>query len=346
MVVPDRYHRQRLVDGIGDRGQLAFDNSTVAIVGVGALGCMSASLLARAGIGHLILIDRDIVESTNLQRQILFTEDDTRAQLPKAVAAASHLAVVNSEITITTHVEDVTPLNIERLLDEADVIVDGLDNFETRYLINDYAVKSNTPYMFAGAIASYGNVMTIIPDVTPCLRCIFPEPPQVGGHETCDTAGILSPTIGIAAACQTMDVLKFLSGNQDKISRTLLTFDLWNTESNRLALGDKSEECNCCARRNFEFLHRSHAEPLVLCGQLAVQLPSLPQFNLDDIAIKLQEHGAFTQTENMIKGVFHQERGENNEPIRMLCFHDGRTIIHGTNDVGRAKAIFQRYVGN
>lgn len=346
MVVSDRYHRQRLVSGIGDNGQDAIAQSTVVIIGIGALGCMSASMLARAGVGHLVLIDRDIVEQTNLQRQLLFTEDDARIQQPKAIAAKEYLSKVNGEITITAHVEDVTPHNIDRLFQNADVIVDGLDNFETRYLVNDYAVKTNTPYMFAGAIASQGNVMTIIPNETPCLRCIFPDPPSSREQETCDSIGILSPAIGIATSCQTMDVLKYLSGNRDAISPTLLTFDLWNTESNRLALGERNPECICCGKREFEFLQQNPIEPMVLCGQLAVQLPSLESFNIDAVALALQEHGTFTQTKSMISGTFNEERGENDSPIRMLCFFDGRTIIHGTNDVGRAKAIFQRYVGN
>ena len=173
MVVSDRYHRQRLVSGIGDNGQVAITQSTIVIVGVGALGCMSASMLARAGVGHVILIDRDIVETTNLQRQILFTEEDARVQRPKAIAAAKHLAIVNSDITITAHVEDVTPHNIDRLLQNVDVIVDGLDNFETRYLLNDYAVQTNTPYMFAGAIAGHGNVMTIIQMKPPVCNAFF-----------------------------------------------------------------------------------------------------------------------------------------------------------------------------
>ena len=346
MVVSDRYHRQRLVSGIGDNGQVAIAQSTIAIVGVGALGCMSASMLARAGVGHVILIDRDIVETTNLQRQILFTEEDARVQRPKAIAAAKHLANVNSDITITAHVEDVTPHNIDRLLQNVDVIVDGLDNFETRYLLNDYAVQTNTPYMFAGAIAGHGNVMAVIPNETPCLRCIFPDPPPSAEQETCDSAGILAPAIGIATSCQTMDVLKFLTGNKDKISCTLLTYDLWNTESNRLALGKPNPECKCCGENEFEYLQKNPIEPMVLCGQLAVQLPSIEQFDINAVTATLQEHGSFTQTASLVKGELNEERSENGSPIKMLCFHDGRTIIHGTNDVGRAKAIFQRYVGN
>jgi adenylyltransferase/sulfurtransferase len=346
MVLFDRYHRQRLVDGIGDSGQQSISESNVTVVGVGALGCLSASMLARAGVGNLHLIDRDIVETTNLQRQLLFTEEDALLQQPKAVAAAQHLRNMNSEIQIQSHVEDVTSRNIERLLCNTDVIVDGLDNFHTRYLLNDFAIKNNIPYMFAGVIASQGNVMTVIPNVTPCLRCLFPDPPPIGLQETCDTAGVLSPAIGIAASCQSMDVLKFITGNKDKISPTLLRFDLWNTESNRLELGHPQSQCACCAAHNYEFLEQEVVEPMALCGQLAVQLPSIDGFNLSTIAPKLEEHGDFSSSETMIRGTFSEERGENDVPITILCFHDGRTIIHGTDDIKRAKAIFERYVGN
>ena len=346
MVFSDRYHRQRLVDGIGDQGQLAISNATIAIVGVGALGCMSASMLARAGVGHLVLIDRDIVESTNLQRQVLFTEEDASTQQPKASAAAAHLAKVNSEIKITAHVEDLTSRNIHHLLEDVDVIVDGLDNFNTRYLLNDFAVKTNTPFMFAGVIASQGNVMTIIPGSTPCLRCLFPEPPPSGEQDTCDTAGVLAPAIGIAASCQCMDVIKFITGNQEKISKTLLTFDLWNSESNRLGLGEPVENCTCCKELQFEFLTATTIEPTVLCGRLAVSLPCIENFDLQLTATKLKEHGTFECSETMIRGEFNEEESADGSAIKFLCFHNGRAIIHGTDDIKRAKAIFERYVGN
>ena len=346
MAISDRYHRQRLVDGVGDDGQLAISNATVAIVGIGALGCMSASMLARAGIGHLILIDRDIVETTNLQRQVLFTESDAHAQQPKAVAAKEHLSEVNSEIKITACVEDLNSKNILRLLDGVDVIVDGLDNFNDRYLLNDYAIQTETPFMFAGVVAGVGNVMTIIPNSTPCLRCLFHEPPEGGVQETCDTVGVLSPAIGIAASCQCMDVLKFLTGNQDKISRTLLTCDLWNSQSNRIDVGNPLDDCCCCQQFDFKFLQSSVVEPVALCGRLAVLLPSRGDFDLEIAQRKLREHGSFVKTETMVRGEFNEERASDGSAIKMLCFHDGRSIIHGTDDILRAKAIFERYIGN
>lgn len=346
MVVSDRYHRQRLVEGIGDDGQNAISKANIVVVGVGALGCLSSSMLARAGVGTITLVDRDIVETTNLQRQLLFTEEDALSQQPKAIAAANHLSTINSTINIVPHVEDLNSRNIGRIIGEADVIVDGLDNFITRYLLNDFAIKTNVPYLFAGVIAGQGNVMSVIPQKTPCLRCLFPEPPPSSSQDTCDTAGVLSPAIGIAASCQTMDALKFITGNQNKISPTLLTFDLWNSDSNRLEFGERNQQCSCCGQHIYEFLDGDIAEPLVLCGRIAVQLPSLANFDLSNAAKKLQEHGLFECSNTMIRGTFQEERGENNTPITMLCFHDGRAIIHGTDDIRRAKAIFERYVGN
>jgi len=353
MAISDRYHRQRLVDGIGDSGQELLGNSKVAIVGVGALGCMSASLIARAGIGSITLIDRDIVEISNLQRQILFDEDDALTHQPKSIAAAKHLGAVNSEIEIISHVEDLTARNIERLLEGAMVIVDGLDNFLTRYLLNDYAVKTSTPYMFAGVIAGQGNTMTILPEnssdsrtQTPCLRCIFPDPPPVGSQETCDTAGVLGPAIGIAASCQAMDTIKYLSGNVDKIARSILTFDLWDTQSTRLSLGEPILDCQCCGKQQFEFLNDTitpQATPL--CGKNAVQIPSSGTFDLAHIAIRLADHGSFISSEVVIRGALNEEQSTDGKPIELFCFHDGRIIVHGTDDVGRAKAICARYVG-
>ena len=310
MSINDRYHRQRIVDGIGERGQEAIENSSVAIVGVGALGCMSASLLARAGVGNIELIDRDIVEGTNLQRQILFDEEDATSHTPKAVAAASHLTAINSSIKITPHVEDLTALNVDRLLENADVIVDGLDNFQTRYVLNDFAVQTQKPYMFAGVISTEGNVMTILPKdrLTPCLRCLFPDPPPVGSQETCDTAGVLGPAIGIAASCQVVDVLKYVTGNTNKISRTLLTFDLWDSESNRLSLGDPLPNCPCCGDANFEFLDKSRStDAIALCGKNAVQIRGTSNFNLANIANKLAEHGTFVSTEVLVHGTLREE---------------------------------------
>jgi molybdopterin/thiamine biosynthesis adenylyltransferase len=347
MTVSDRYHRQRLVANIGDEGQNAICKSHVAIVGVGALGCMSADMLARAGVGTITLIDRDIVERTNLHRQVLFTEEDAQTHQPKATAAAERLKAINSETQINAHVEDLTPKNIDRLLKGAEIIIDGLDNFNTRYILNDYAVKNNIPFLFAGVIAASGNVMTIIPNVTPCLRCLFPEPPAAGSQETCDTAGVIAPAIGIAASCQCSDAIKILSNNLEMVSSTLLVFDLWNTQSSRLETGNPCDSCECCAKQNFEFLQPSSApEAAALCGQNAVQIPSNGVIDLSHLSDRLKSHGSFHRSGPVLRGALHEELSHEGNSIVLLCFEDGRVIVHGTNDVGRAKAIFARFIGN
>ncbi len=347
MAIQDRYHRQRLVEGFGDAGQRALSETTIAIVGMGALGCLSASMLARAGVGELILIDRDIVELTNVQRQLLYTEADALESMPKALAAKIHLESINSEIKMTAHVVDLTYQNAERLLEPADIIVDGLDHFDTRYLLNDVAVKHKKPYLFAGVIASQGNVMSIVPDKpTPCLRCIFPEPPPNGSQDTCDSAGVLAPAIGIAASCQTMDALKCATGNIEQISNTLLTFDLWSVNSTRLDVGNPNESCPCCGRQEFEFLHQSHdVEPTTMCGQHTVQIPQQEGFDINSAFTRLSEHGSFSQHMSIVRGELREELDGNGEPIKLTCFEDGRVLVHGTDDIGRAKSICTRYIG-
>ncbi len=347
MAIQDRYHRQRLVEGFGDAGQHALSETTIAIVGLGALGCLTASMLARAGVGSLILIDRDIVELTNLQRQLLYTEEDAAKHLPKALAAKLHLEQFNSDINVTAEVVDLTCVNAERLLAPADIIVDGLDHFTTRYILNDVAVKQQKPYLFAGVIAGQGNVMSIVPEKpTPCLRCVFPEPPPSGAQDTCDTAGVLTPAIGIAASCQTMDALKCATGHLEKITNTLLTFDLWNVQSNRLDIGLPNDECPCCSKHHYEFLDQLHdVAPTTMCGQLTVQLPCQETFDIKSAFKRLSEHGSFTHHMTVVRGELKEELGDNGDPITLTCFEDGRVLVYGTDDIGRAKSICMRFIG-
>ncbi len=347
MAIPDRYHRQRLVEGFGDAGQSALSETTIAIVGLGALGCLTASMLARAGIGSLILIDRDIVELTNLQRQLLYTEEDAAKHLPKALAAKLHLEKINSEINVTAQVVDLTHVNAELLLESADIIIDGLDHFTTRYILNDVAVKYKKPFLFAGVIAGQGNVMSIVPSKpTPCLRCVFPEPPPNGSQDTCDTTGVLAPAIGIAASCQTMDALKYATGHLEQITNTLLTFDLWNVQSNRLDIGLPNIDCQCCSKHNYEFLNQTNdLRPITMCGQLAVQIPSQSDFDIESAYARLSEHGSFTHHTSVVRGKLKEELGDNGESITLTCFEDGRVLVHGTDDIGRAKSICTRFIG-
>ncbi len=347
MAIQDRYHRQRLVEGFGDAGQHALSETTIAIVGLGALGCITASMLARAGVGSLILIDRDLVELTNLQRQLLYTEEDAEKHLPKALAAKRHIESINSDINVTAEVVDLTVVNAERLVEPADIIVDGLDHFTTRYLLNDVAVKHNKPFLFAGVIAGQGNVMSIVPEKpTPCLRCVFPEPPPNGSQDTCDTAGVLAPAIGIAASCQTMDALKIATGHLEHITNTLLTFDLWNVQSNRLDIGLPNGDCPCCGLRHFEFLNQTYnVEPTTMCGGLTVQLPCQEAFDIDSAFSRLSKHGSFTHHMTVVRGELKEEIGDHGEPIALTCFEDGRVLVHGTDDIGRAKSICTRFIG-
>lgn len=349
MVIHDRYHRQRIVEGFGDDGQLAIKQATVAIVGLGALGCLSASMLARAGIGNLILIDRDVVEKTNLQRQLLFTEEDASLNLPKAVAAKQALCQINSEINICCHIEDLNTANAERILDGSTILVDGLDNFQAKYLLNDYAIKHKIPYMFAGVIAGHGNVMTVLPEPkpSPCLRCMFSIESLSTAQNTCEASGVLSPAVGIAASCQAMDVLKYATGNRNKISNTLLTFDLWNSISKRIPYGKPITDCPCCSEQKFEFLNCPDTEqPIALCGQDTVQIPPSSKLNLSDVEHKLNEYGTCFRCDFLVRSTLNEEIGEQGNPIELLCFKNGRILVHGTQDIGRAKAIYARYVEN
>ncbi|MDP6601428.1 MAG: ThiF family adenylyltransferase [Phycisphaerales bacterium] len=356
----DRYHRQRLVESLGDAGQESLAESRVTIVGTGALGCGVADLLARAGVGSLTLIDRDIVEETNLQRQVLFDEDDAVQHRPKAAAAAARLEEINSHIAITHHVEDLTPRNAEQLLMGTDLIVDGLDNFETRYLLNDISVAHGIPFLFGGVVAAQGNTMTILPShnqvreawdtrvrwtseqSTPCLRCLFPQPPPPGTHDTCDTAGVLGPAVAIVCACQAMDAIKLLAGHIKSVRRALLVFDMWRSESNRMGTSSPDEACPCCGTGNFEFLDDATvAQPTALCGQDAVQIPASGNVALDlpRLKDKLTPHGHFEDNAYLVRGMLEQEQ------LELLCFRDGRVVVHGTSDINRARAIHARYVG-
>ncbi len=348
------------MESFGNAGQESLAKSHAAIVGTGALGCGVADLLARAGVGALTLIDRDIVEETNLQRQVLFDEDDAERHRPKAAAAADRLEEINSHIAVTHHVEDLTPRNAERLLAGTDLIVDGLDNFETRYLLNDISVAHGIPFLFGGVVAAQGNAMTILPShrkvrkawdtrvqwtseqSTPCLRCLFPQPPPPGTHDTCDTAGVLGPAVAVVTACQAMDAIKLLSGNVDAVSRALLVFDMWCSESNRMNTSTPDEECPCCGFGKFEYLDDAAiAQPTALCGQDAVQIPASNDVDLDlpGLKKKLMPHGQFEDNAYLVRGMLEQEQ------LELLCFRDGRVVVHGTSDINRARAIHARYVG-
>ncbi|MCC6676335.1 MAG: ThiF family adenylyltransferase [Phycisphaerales bacterium] len=355
-----RYHRQMLLAGIGEAGQRALLASRVVIIGCGALGCASADLLARAGVGELTLIDRDVVELTNLQRQTLYCEADAAEGAPKAEAAARRLADVNSAIRIRPVIADVTHRNVERLVGLGGgsgaggpvVLVDGTDNFHTRYLLNDAAVKHGAPYIYGGAVGTTGMVMPVLPGRGPCLRCIFDEPPAAGTTPTCDTAGVLGPVVAMVAAAQAAEAIRVLVAGPASVEPGLLEFDAWNGRVRRIEVGSaRRAECAACGRGRYEYLDGSRAEDTaVLCGQRAVQVwPDSAQagglVDLKGLAARLREHGPVTAHEYLLRARLERERGREGAVIELTVFADGRAVVRGTGEVSEARAIYARYVG-
>lgn len=346
-----RYHRQMLLEGIGEEGQQRLLSSHACIVGCGALGCTIADLLARAGVGRLTIVDRDIVEMSNLQRQILFDEQDASEGLPKAEAARRRLCRINSEVQVEALVADVTGPHAERLLFRAatpGVLLDGTDNFETRYLLNDLSVKRNVPYVYGGVVGTRGMQATFVPGSTGCLRCMFEELPDPGAAQTCDTAGVLGPAVNIVAACQASDAIKVLLGRTYLLSRTLLDMDLWANVRRRLALVPPRPGCPCCGERRYEFLEdATRGSTANLCGRGAVQVSPGADGRVDLRAVesRLRPHGSFARLGNLlVRGKLSGERGELG-PLHLTVFADGRAIIKGTERPERARTIYARYIG-
>lgn len=353
-----RYHRQMLLQGWGREGQSRLAHSHALIVGLGALGCQTADLLARAGVGTLTLIDRDLVEFTNLQRQCLYTERDAIAALPKAHAAAARLRDVNSSITLHAISADLTARNALALVNTPDILIDGTDNFETRFLLNDLAVKLQVPFAYAGVIAARAMQMTVVPTpahaATPCLRCIFEELPQPGTTPTCDTAGVFAPAVAIIAGAQASDALKVLAGRSDLLSHSMLEFDLWTNQRRRLdlrTLGPRAN-CPCCQQQHFEFLFGLHeCEPTILCGQNAVQvtptLSSTPaNLPLDAFATKWKPLGEVSLSTFMVR-VRPTPVAESSAslPLELSLFTDGRAIVRGTTSIAVARSLYAKLVG-
>lgn len=346
----ERYHRQALVPGIGHDGQRSISASCVMIVGVGALGCTAADHLARAGVGRLVLIDRDVVEWTNLHRQTLFDERDAREHVPKAFAAASRLCRVNSTITITPEVTDLTPRNARALVDRhrPAVLLDASDNFQTRFLMNDLAVCLGIPLVYAGVIATTGMRLTVIPGSTPCLRCVFDGPPATPG-ETCDTAGVIGPAAGVAASMQAAEALKIVAGRVGAVSRCLDRFDLWSGSHASFNLSEsRRTDCPCCAERRFDFLDGDAADTAAtLCGRGAVQIwpGGVSSIDLGSLLGRLAPHGAFSRTPITVRGTLRDTPADADGPIELTVFGDGRTIVRGTTRVDLARSIHARYIG-
>lgn len=338
-----RYARQIRFAPLGEEGQHRLMHSRALVCGCGALGSFAANLLVRAGVGAVRIVDRDFVETSNLQRQVLFDEHDAAAGLPKAVAAAEKLARINSTVRVEPVVADLDPRNIEQLADGADVIVDGTDNFETRFLINDFAVSRRLPWVYGGCLGAEGQTMAILPGEGPCLRCLIPDCPPAGSTPTCDTAGILGPTVGFVASLEALEALKILSGNRAAVSRTLTVVDLW---SNRLRQVDVAglaaqSDCPACRRREFPWLAgRAASRSAVLCGRNAVQLTPAEGSPLDLAALEQRLHGVGDVRRNPYLLRFTAEAYE------ITVFPDGRAIVAGTDDPATARTVFAKYVGS
>ncbi|MGA8619949.1 MAG: ThiF family adenylyltransferase [Candidatus Sulfotelmatobacter sp.] len=336
----ERYSRQILFRGIGKRGQSQLAAGRVAIVGCGATGSALSSLLARAGVGMLRIIDRDYVEASNLQRQSLFEESDAAESLPKAIAAARKIAAFNSEILVEGRVEDVIPSNIDVLLEGVDVVVDGTDNYETRYLVNDYAVKKSLPWIYAAAVGSYGVTMNILPGRSACLACIFPDTPQ-GMVETCETLGILNTVVSLVASVAATEAMKLLVGGvtAKQLRQTLWSFDVWTNEHAEIAAARPRPDCRACGRHDFVHLAGEGRPHITMCGRNSVQIHERSRpIDFAEMHQRLETHGAVRHNEFVLK--FWRE------PYELTLFPDGRAIVKGTTDTGIARSLYARYVGN
>jgi adenylyltransferase/sulfurtransferase len=336
----DRYSRQVLFREIGREGQQKLLNSRVLLVGCGALGAAQAEMLARAGVGKLRIVDRDFVELTNLQRQTLFKESDAADRLPKAAAAKARIAEINSQIDVDAIIADVNNSNVEQLIDGCDLVIDGTDNFQIRYLLNDACVKNNTTWIYGAAVSSYGTTMTIIPGEGPCLRCIFDEMPDAGSSPTCDTAGVIMPIVITVAATQVSEAFKLLVGDETSLHRSLIQFDLWANDRQQIKLSDPNPDCKCCGKHIFEFLDAESQEfAVVLCGRDAIQIapPRPTVIDLGWMAERLGPIADVKQNEYLIRFT----SGDN----EMTVFRDGRAIVKGTDDLAAARSLYARFIG-
>jgi molybdopterin/thiamine biosynthesis adenylyltransferase len=334
----DRYSRQILFPEIGAEGQRHLANSHAVVVGCGALGCVQSMLLARAGVGRLTLIDRDYVERSNLQRQILFDESDAEAGLPKAIASQRRLAAINSEIEVRAIVEDLDARNVSELFDGVALILDATDNFETRYLINDWSVQNSVPWIYGAAVGSYGVCMPVLPERGACFRCIYPSPPS-GDQPTCETAGVLNPVTTAVGAWQAASALKLLSGHGTELELNIITLDVWTGSIRRIAQPPRDSECPCCAARDFEYLERSRRAPVSLCGRNAVQIHDRSRpLDLAQLKTKLARLGEVRANDFALRFQI--------ELYDITIFPDGRAIIKGTTDVAIARGLYSRYIGN
>jgi len=336
----ERYSRQILFEGIGREGQGRLLASRVLVVGCGALGTAHAEALARAGVGHLRLVDRDFIEPSNLQRQTMFTERDAGERLPKAVACARHLGEINSEVEVEAEVADVNRTNIERLVQGCDLVLDGTDNFSTRYLVNEACVKQNVNWIYGAAVSSYGVTMTVRPHVTQCLRCVFEEAPEAGSAPTCDTSGVIMPIISMVSAVQVSEAMKLLTAQDERLHNSLMQLDVWRNEWRRIRLGEPNADCPVCARGIYEALDADGGDfAAVLCGRDAIQIqpPRPTAIDFERLAERLRASGEVSFNPYTLR--FRVGDYE------LTVFRDARSIIRGTDDVNQARSLYARYVG-
>jgi len=336
-----RYIRQEMFAGIGREGQARLRESSVLVVGCGALGSHVASTMVRAGVGSMTIVDRDFLELNNLQRQVLFDEEDLERGLPKAVAAAQKCQRINSGVRVEPMVLDFHSGNAEHLVGAADIVIDGTDNFHTRYLINDVCVKLGKPWVYGGVVASYGMSMAVLPGETPCFRCVFTDPPQPGATPTCDTIGIIEPAVAIVASFECVEAIKILSGARDRVRRGLVHIDLWDNRLLGMGVGSRDPECPTCGKGQYEFLDAKHAwVAATLCGRNAVQVtPSSPAtLDLQTLAERLRNAG-----EVMVNAWLLRLKVGDHE---LTVFPDGRTIVKGTDDETVARTLHAKYVGS
>ncbi len=340
----DRYSRQVLFEPLGEKGQRRLADSRVTLIGCGALGSVVADTLVRAGVGFLRIVDRDYLELNNLQRQVLFDEQDVAEQLPKAEAARRKLNKINSEVIVEAVIDDANYTNIEALVEGADLIMDGTDNFETRYLINEVAVKHKLPWIYGACVSATGLALTIIPGKGSCLKCLFEQAPPAEMSPSCDTVGVLAPVVNIVASLQAVEALKILSGNIEAVNRKLMSVDVWTSRVVALDVSgaDAEGDCPCCKRGEYEYLEGGAGQQAaVLCGRDAVQINPAKGRKLDLAALAQKLAASAGSAPACNEFMLRTEL----EGLEVTVFPTGRAIIKGTKDIGRARSVYAKYVG-
>ncbi|MCL4111966.1 UNVERIFIED_CONTAM: hypothetical protein GTU68_008720 [Idotea baltica] len=340
-----RYQKQVLFAGIGESGQRELLDSKVLLCGCGALGSVLAETLTRAGVGHLTIVDRDFVELSNLQRQVLYDEQDVADRMPKAIAAAAKLRRINSSITIEPIVADIDDSNIQQLADGVDLILDGTDNFEVRFLINDASLEMGIPWIYTGCIGSHGQTMPVFPGESGCLRCLMDTVPEPGSTETCDTAGVLGPAINVIASLEATIALKILSGQQSAVERVLTIVDVWDLTLRKMNVANLRDQSGCpaCHRGERKWLQGgAGSQSTVLCGRNAVQVSPPQKLNLsfNELAARLGSSGTVTHNKYLLRLTLSDPAYD------VTVFKDGRAIIKGTDDLGIARSVYSRFIGS